>query len=520
MSVTTTIIPVHPTTDENGKRIYQCSMVPKGSGQIHQIQHSLIIPVIFVPGIMGSNLVDNKDKNVWNGDSTASLVWNWRTASAEERKKKLRPDLAKLKESKDLKKDKGWGEPGQSFYLKSLKWLQANLNDYDSYNQKTGERFLMQNGDAQKILSSEYSEIQLEDYFFKYSLDTEDVQHSYNFDFPVYACGYNWLDDNKNSAEFLLKRIQDVLKIEKQNGPTLDKVIIVTHSMGGLVTRYCSEISGGKDKILGVVHGVMPATGAAAAYTRMKTGNPNFNYNPINAITNQVLGSTGTDMSVVMSQAPGSLELLPFKEYGEGTEYKQWLRIRNEQGEINFLPKADPFAEIYTTDEWYGLFEEPMVNPKGIEVEYRTEKIQFLNNMSTVEDFQNLLKNKYHSNSYVFYGKSNDYKAYGYATWDSQQFYRQYWLEKAPTDGVKKVGGAVKQPSKKYDYYKYYEISDPNVEGDGTVPFISGIAPKGKFGVKCIRYLETDHQNAYNVKTSQLFTLWSIVQIVKQVTCQ
>lgn len=507
---TNNIIPVYPTPDENGRLVYKCSMVSKGSGQIHQIQHSLIIPVIFVPGIMGSNLVDNQGGNIWNGDYYGLPLLLWASKGAVYRKEKLNPSLTKLKETKDLKLDKGWDEPGRSFYLSILNWLQANLNDFNSYNQKSGERFVMQDGDEQKILSPEYSDIQLTADLFLNSLNTDDVQHSYNFDFPVYACGYNWLDDNKNSAEFLLKRINDVLDIEKQKGPTIGKVIIVTHSMGGLVTRYCSEKSGGKDNILGIVHGVMPATGAAAAYTRMKTGNGA-------GMVNAVLGATGADMAAVMSQAPGSLELLPFDEYGSGTEYKQWLQIQDEQEITNSLPKVDPFAEIYTTDEWYGLFEESLVNPVGLQPNDRTEKIQFLNNIKLTKDFQTILKDKYHSNSYVFYGKSDQYKCYGSAKW----YIKNTSHFSFPKDGINKVGGVRKQEgAEDYNYYKYYKMSDFDIAGDGTVPFISGAAPQGKEGVKCIRYLETDHQKAYTIREAQLFTLWSIVQIVKQVTCQ
>ncbi len=57
------------------------------------------------------------------------------------------------------------------------------------------------------------------------------------------------------------------------------KVILVTHSMGGLVARYYSECltepGPGRDKIYGIVHGVMPSIGAAATYTRMKRGTEN-----------------------------------------------------------------------------------------------------------------------------------------------------------------------------------------------------------------------------------------------------
>ena len=48
------------------------------------------------------------------------------------------------------------------------------------------------------------------------------------------------------------------------------KFIIVTHSMGGLLTRRLVQLRSAD--IAGVVHGVMPAEGAAAAYRRIVAG--------------------------------------------------------------------------------------------------------------------------------------------------------------------------------------------------------------------------------------------------------
>src|SRR5439155_4638547 len=61
-----------------------------------------------------------------------------------------------------------------------------------------------------------------------------------------------------------------VAKIKAEN-PRCKKVILVTHSMGGLVAR--SACSGGlAGDVLAVVHTVQPVTGAPAAYWRMKSG--------------------------------------------------------------------------------------------------------------------------------------------------------------------------------------------------------------------------------------------------------
>jgi triacylglycerol esterase/lipase EstA (alpha/beta hydrolase family) len=59
------------------------------------------------------------------------------------------------------------------------------------------------------------------------------------------------------------------------SGRKCEKVILVTHSMGGLVARYYSELLDGdfgQKNILGIVHGVMPDRGAPMAYKRMKAG--------------------------------------------------------------------------------------------------------------------------------------------------------------------------------------------------------------------------------------------------------
>lgn len=51
-----------------------------------------------------------------------------------------------------------------------------------------------------------------------------------------------------------------------------NKVIIVTHSMGGLVARSACVLHGAEGKVLGVIHGVQPSVGSPAAYWRMKAG--------------------------------------------------------------------------------------------------------------------------------------------------------------------------------------------------------------------------------------------------------
>src|SRR5690349_6675197 len=66
---------------------------------------------------------------------------------------------------------------------------------------------------------------------------------------PVHVFGYDWRKSNADSGAKLKQRIKDVLK----EHPSAKQVIIVTHSMGGLVTR-AALLQGAEPDVLGVVH--------------------------------------------------------------------------------------------------------------------------------------------------------------------------------------------------------------------------------------------------------------------------
>ena len=78
--------------------------------------------------------------------------------------------------------------------------------------------------------------------------------------FPVHAMGYNWLRGNKESGVVVAERITELMNKYESQGFQCQKVILVTHSMGGLVARAVIHPEIGKlnDQVLGIVHGVMP----------------------------------------------------------------------------------------------------------------------------------------------------------------------------------------------------------------------------------------------------------------------
>lgn len=86
----------------------------------------------------------------------------------------------------------------------------------------------------------------------------KELSHFKHFLFPVHVFGYNWLVDNAISAAQLVDYIDKVIrtyKYEHGHGLAVEKVIIVTHYMGGLIARYASQVLGAKEKIFGFVHG-------------------------------------------------------------------------------------------------------------------------------------------------------------------------------------------------------------------------------------------------------------------------
>lgn len=172
------------------------------------------------------------------------------------------------------------------------------------------------------------------------------------FDLPVYACGFNWTDQVENAGRAVAARIKKIKEEAEKLTGVCDKVIVVTHSMGGLVSRWASEHEGAKADILGIVHGVQPTTGSAAGYWRMKAG-----FEAASDIKGtlgaSILGNSGDTVTPVLGNIPGGLSLLPNKQHRNDEGQMEWLTITRdgqpimENGEAFKKPKADPYKEIY-----------------------------------------------------------------------------------------------------------------------------------------------------------------------------
>lgn len=417
--------------------------------QMHIENERKVIPIILLPGVMGSNL----KLNSVNGDNSARKVWRIDTplnmtkwllpilGNAKRRKCLLDPKKTEVDDrgrvieaaSKEIsslqstynqrsndeessidldeegkkadenhpenklfgtRRERGWGTVGYFSYGVFLDTFQSWLY------QPTGELSLklqsLTEAHSFKLASTEKTTLKF---------DGDDIKKLENYDFPLYAMGYNWLESNEKSARRLQKLVEETIPaFYKKKGRVCDKVILMTHSMGGLVARYYTEALGGREKVYGVINAVQPSIGAAAAYTRMKCGNQK------NFFIDNVLGKDGAEMTAVLAQAPGPLQLLPGIEYG-----KKWLTISPPLGggDKKQYPETDPYKEIYLNKkEWWCVCEPHLINPfnkkhnkKIMESDWKQYE-NIINN--DVKKFHEKISGKYHPNTYAFYGVDVD----------------------------------------------------------------------------------------------------------------
>ena len=521
--------------DSRGNPCWKSVMTPPdNSVALCYMVPDRIIPVIFVPGVMGSNLRErgaNPKRAVrWRLDDEASAGrWALPKYDARFRKQYLVPSVmevdndGKLPESTKLPaeelKRRGWGEVGYLSYGEWLAWLENTLNDFDEA--KTGWR----QGIVGQVLNAMTGEE---------PLSKDEVNLSYRYRFAVHACGYNWLDSNAQSSERLRERIHEIVRRYRAERRRCEKVILVTHSMGGLVARHCSEVLGMRHQILGIVHGVMPAIGAAAVYRRCKAGTEDMTawYDAAGAATASALGNDAAEMTAVMSSAPGPLQLLPTPEYGNG-----WLRVSDGKHTVSLPQKGDPYAEIYTVrGKWWSLCEGHLINPLNEEKDPKKRQAVMDRDwevfatmvLEKVKQFHKELKQRYHPATYAFLGSHRDNPAYGNVTWTSSpplllagQNPADIWHAKATDPDQIEEERTVKFAERHWWQRSQsdFEISLPEEAGDGTVPVRSGVAPTAH--AKSLLAVKTDHEPAFkagpNLDLVRRFTVRAIIKIAQDV---
>lgn len=569
-------LPVETTAREKQTAEGFCTPTQDGAPQVACFPPRRVLPIVFLPGIMGSNLkITSKDRQkalgqkhnkAWRPDdfglsSLASTI-EASKATAAERQLRLDPlttdvdvydpsgpaDVSgdvrhanvKLAESFDsplLVNDpptkpgrqtaaqkarrRGWSEVMFSSYGKLLQHLETRLNG------------TFTNG----VMREEWRDVVGVDPTL-WQADARTPQQALTEDefrkavsgciFPVYAIGYNWLQSNGDSAKAVAQRIEAVIAQWPADKYECEKVIVVTHSMGGLVARGLIHPDHGnlKDKVLGMVHGVMPAAGAGTAYRRMRAGFENPGQ-----MASKIMGNAGDKVTPVLANAPGGLELLPSKAYGNG-----WLKAMFRGEILGSWPKnGDPYEEIYKLKEkWYGLIREEWINPSGLSLEEGggdfSRTVRYINQ---ARDFHDAIQQTYHDAAYAHYGIDPKRKGWGDVVWEisdncmNTTGWQEWpvlgdtkqgtvdlvrWIDGTPNQalGGLRAGPLTPNPITA-------SLLGPNEAGDQTVPMRSADDQLRSSKFKGVfRQHGYEHQDSYQDRRALASTLYGIVRIAQQ----
>ncbi|AMB77313.1 lipase family alpha/beta hydrolase [Pantoea ananatis] len=536
---------IKPEWDENGKLHWPGIQNQKKSENAKAVLLEppvKAIPVIFLPGVMGTNLMTNKasqTEDIWRGDSLGGVFLKWAGVDGERRRRLLDPDSTKVDNrgvihqsiysplSDDgtlfpTRRERGWGEVLSFSYGKFLSVLQgALLDDWQQSLVNYGKSASEKKGVLRQLVGQSLSESKYAEITGESVLTPEELNHFQNFLFPVHVYGYNWLQDNKTSAEGLVAFIDRTINLYKNHwGHGMpfpagqEKVIIVTHSMGGLVARYASQVCGAKDKILGIVHGVIPDLGSPAAYRRMKVGAKQ------EGLAGAVLGNTAKELMPVLARAPAPLQLLPSAKYLSGAP---WLTVEGagEDGSDVKLPQArDPFSEIYLNKTlWYRLYESDIIDKDEAVSQSNWDAYRELVDGS-VRRFTSILGSRgYHPNSYAFYG--HKIASDGTLAWRKTSI--TYPKNSHASD--RKLPNNYREIPLPFNRSQMYVVISSKTPGDGTVPIESLSAICSNSEIKSVLATGVDHQGAYDVSSLKdikdrpalQFTLRAIVKMVQEV---
>jgi hypothetical protein len=514
---------------------------------------SKVVPVIVVPGIMGTNLRASKSgkkpangalkrgEEAWrppNGKLEGLVAtFQWKNRDAALRQKIFDAPTLEVDEGGDISlpleaRNYGllerevrkfyWGEVHWESYGNLLYAMHVGLN----------HTFEMDPLDNVRVLCRHWKNVMACDPA-KWGVRTIDkltekeLEKHADYYYPVYACGYNWLESCEESAKRLRQRIESTIEFWNKSKRECSKVILVTHSMGGLVARACAKQI--PDLILGVIHGVMPAHGAPACYRRIACGTESWS--PSNgSIDNkkaefaaEILGGRPELTMPVMATAPGPLELLPNHLYP-----RPWLhvcllsRVNNKDvpRDIVHMPNGNPYDLYRDMGSWYRLIDPKLVDPAGKYVGNETEvRRNVITAINRAEHFHcSTIDSYYHSRTYAFYGSDPDHKSFGAVRWVARDpgtgaVFTESNLRGASLAGYREtVGRRVKVESKTT---LEFVPARQDVGGDGTVPAQSGAGPRGK--IKQLFELRgLDHQEAFNNEAVLLLTQHLVVKLVQE----
>jgi hypothetical protein len=322
----------------------------------------VIVPVILLPGIMGSRLRNRGGQVVWDPDDSMLMVSLYgRNAGVV-----VGPDAFRFRERRAVRAaaarrkallvgnnfSRSFLRPIENAPVEGLSPTQVARN-WSSVSLSTYGQIL-------RAIEAQFP-----------TLLTREVQQTnprFNLvEMPTYALGYNWSQSNHHSGAYAAEKISAWVGAARQRaaeiGAQCPGAILVTHSMGGFVARSACLSHGAASDVLAVFSTVMPTDGAPAAYKRFHFGFENPGWGLSRAAVEGmagyvVLGRQGQLVTALLGHMPGAQELLPNRRYRTNAGQRQWLHILNPDrnligravsGRTGYahLPQSNPYTEIY-----------------------------------------------------------------------------------------------------------------------------------------------------------------------------
>lgn len=313
------------------------------------VVNTVTVPVIFLPGAMGSRLKFGVGEDMvrWDPDSGGGMVWNWAMTTMK------------------------------TEYLQFLKTPVEVDKQVETYEERMAKIEMMQQHDGigpiffiPEITNAERERGWGGVMWGSYGVLAMHLRNLRvpGFRCPVHAIGYNWCQSNEQSAKDVAVAINEILGPEGAK-----KCILVTHSMGGLVARAACKLSELESKVVGIIHVAQPVYGAAVAYRRFHTGacRPKTDRNSTDLIEHikdrvltKIIGNEWWKFTTNMSALPGPLQLLPNDHYTmytrdtprslAGTRIAPPISMRSpfstpKEPASHWLRRSHPEGPYYTT---------------------------------------------------------------------------------------------------------------------------------------------------------------------------
>ncbi|PVZ65649.1 hypothetical protein [Pelagibaculum spongiae] len=367
-----------------------------------------------------------------------------------------------------------------------------------------------------------------------------------NIKFSTFAIGYNWMQSNRKSGLRIKRKVEEYKQfLAERHQLEFDqiKVIMITHSMGGIATRSACVLD--DMECDAVIHGAMPTHGSPATYYNAHCGYP--------LPASLALGGDAPNVSAILGFCQGGLELLPNQHYVDSKGDPDWLKIENPDGSNTSISSKFPGIKIYdfykNSERWYDFIHYKLLAPESKENEGDDYIKANKTRIAATEKFHLDLDGKFHPHTTMIYSCNGDlqhqeplgeFASHDNCRWQftthqfSYPFKKiedpnnwQFYLKPTYPVVINKKSDieynrsiienrtlSSKQPMK----IQHAVLADPISAGDGTVQIGSGHHASAFNPIKKIAIeSENTHQNFWQSETAMLELEKRITQLTKAI---